>query len=1854
MGQEVPSPEGFSMKDLFLDVKLEACVNGTTFDFLGRKLFSTEFFREGVGFGITSIDIEVNTSLQPLVTVVFKDLYGLTVFGGQSRAADDSGQSHDYSVLFNWPPPKFLFSFKGYLGKPASWVLNLKRTTTSFNSSDGSYDLKCEFVPNQWGFFADLPFLYLLAAKRLRKDRIGPDATDAQLRGVISVFDLIKIGKQVEIKTSDTTKEFDDLVKQLGSLKSNLARAIVSTNIVSEGEDIDGVVNNQAVKNFTKITIPKLSDLDGNISDKEKLEIKLGIPKELTTLNAYLLLSIKFNGVDNFAGISKDYKTFSDLFNVPGGNEQINTAQANALNTISDNLDKVDDEIKRRVFATSETKLEKITIGEIFAQLARDAAFIMGSILDAGLDGYRGDSTRQNARDIQVENGNLIGESFPMVLKKDGDEVPATKENLTEANVDATSIGVDEHEMQFVKNFISAVSEGIATDLLANNPQSGQDDSILKQRINNMEMSSPNPYKPYYTNIATNILVRGGIAGYMTRSNDPNLPGDYDTTFGGDRDDVQSMQELAERDMQNITDNIITSMSDVDFLLLKRFATFFSRYWTSDFDAVADSVGGGEYVTSSYGGNFVTSPSPGGKNVLTHKIVLSNPNQFLKESSGFNIASFDFDALTAAQLAPYEQQGLQYATFEQIWTELTNQNILLEYSVVGGQLKAPTEIEDAESRREDQDQNKGGTASSGGGANGNSIRNAQNPLAAVSTVDFTATRIVNNGIAYSWPGASSKLNTWWMVIFKGEDHTRALEANTAPTDTEFKNANKDSAAESAGYNEPLGYVSLNTKFGDEDSDDVDEVAGGKYMLKRVGSLMKYRDESKTVYDFNECKNPGPSFFGIPATTSGLVAEVFTQNFLWEKSFKEDANEVIAQESPAGVDYAGKIGYTVCSHLGDDVDSALVFGLFNATTQGRNQRAYIKKCADVLLDKYRDIEDKRNQIIGEVLGKAGEQEGSIYKQMHTLFHQWQTLSYSDKKDKNNCLAGDPDENKGSEGGIGGKVFDVARNLEKRFGSNHRDLKNNEMICFDASEVEISEGLDLTPEERASLVQVSSGPNAGKTCLSISDPNQASSVPDGTFIYDYPMQRIAAPEEPIDVRDSIINLEPLYRPNANTSVLNIIQQICTKNNFLFIPIPGNPGYLNVKEIYSPSMEPANLQIKNFFHVLFTPTPESRTKTRNSDGTALADFTDKQKTYNVNSFVIKYGHPDNQIVSNIQVGTEDNKVTAESIVNLQRLVDNENQNKKVTTDCSMLPVLAGRSYKATVDMLGNSQCYPMQFFFLENSPLFGGLYQVMKVKHAIDPNNMTTSMEGIRMRFSPGSGYGSIKPITLKTFADLGPSEAPLALGAGFDSDDRAAVDAFKNGTATGIVRVTSTANTNDYVNSDFVNGDKGGPVTQAVPILSQDELNTYDTSLGKRETWSEGKITGKEQMYIIDGYPLTAQVLSAYKAIRAAAQADGITLRCGSGYRDPFNAIVVNGKQISSSQYSLRKANVKDKSKVSDDNYLRTAPSSSFKPQTAKPGWSAHNSGLAVDFNCGGRDLNTKLKMDIFQWLVLNAYKFGFVRTVNDRSGRGEEWHWEYRVGKPMFSYCYRNDNLWYGLPDALGIPKDKPTESTTTETGGEKITSKGDYTVYVVDASGNIKQNSEVTRNKNDEFIITVPNKGNSLEAAIFSCGIEQYQNGSPAAGYRKDVADQAPVSLSEKRVMVYAHWQASLGQATAAMNGLLSGLNKPATVKSVLMYSKGGEKAGTFYSSSYRFFGLCDPSPAGNAATKSGNYGANTYLSKNENNWGGEGKSETNYYYNNIPILTKKVKDGGGKSEDTTQTHTKYPGYFMNKYKDKI
>lgn len=105
-------------------------------------------------------------------------------------------------------------------------------------------------------------------------------------------------------------------------------------------------------------------------------------------------------------------------------------------------------------------------------------------------------------------------------------------------------------------------------------------------------------------------------------------------------------------------------------------------------------------------------------------------------------------------------------------------------------------------------------------------------------------------------------------------------------------------------------------------------------------------------------------------------------------------------------------------------------------------------------------------------------------------------------------------------------------------------------------------------------------------------------------------------------------------------------------------------------------------------------------------------------------------------------------------------------------------------------------------------------------------------------------------------------------------------------------------------------------------------------------------------IVDGIPMEVATAAAYGRMRDAARAAGVPLRAVSGFRTMAH------------QRALY------------DAYQRGAG-----PIAARPGFSNHQSGVAVD-------LNTP-EGAVLWWLRHHAARFGFRRTV-----RSEGWHWEY--------------------------------------------------------------------------------------------------------------------------------------------------------------------------------------------------------------------------------------------------------------------
>lgn len=151
-------------------------------------------------------------------------------------------------------------------------------------------------------------------------------------------------------------------------------------------------------------------------------------------------------------------------------------------------------------------------------------------------------------------------------------------------------------------------------------------------------------------------------------------------------------------------------------------------------------------------------------------------------------------------------------------------------------------------------------------------------------------------------------------------------------------------------------------------------------------------------------------------------------------------------------------------------------------------------------------------------------------------------------------------------------------------------------------------------------------------------------------------------------------------------------------------------------------------------------------------------------------------------------------------------------------------------------------------------------------------------------------------------------------------------------------------------------------------------TDQSQTGPFAMWEKGAFTGLTPLWLVGGngkLVLAAEkALTAHMDMCAAAEDDDIALLINSAFRS----------------YPEQKACY--------DVYKAKG-----SPLAAKPGYSAHQSGMAIDLSMGMG--TSTLTTDVskwskpFRWMVRNAWRYGFVRTV-----KSECWHWEYRPEKAV--------------------------------------------------------------------------------------------------------------------------------------------------------------------------------------------------------------------------------------------------------------
>jgi hypothetical protein len=180
--------------------------------------FTTNYYDGSTGnqiqyesFGMTSIKVIVNSSFVPQVNIQFVDIRGLSFFNQENSP---------YRILFDFPPPVFELTIKGYYGKSLRYRLHLVKYSTEFLSENGNFVIDAQFIAVTFAPLSDVLFRYAINFPLMEADKINmnPDANVAPRNTNELILKLKNLYSSVsqKMKTDSDSKLYDNTLLQIG------------------------------------------------------------------------------------------------------------------------------------------------------------------------------------------------------------------------------------------------------------------------------------------------------------------------------------------------------------------------------------------------------------------------------------------------------------------------------------------------------------------------------------------------------------------------------------------------------------------------------------------------------------------------------------------------------------------------------------------------------------------------------------------------------------------------------------------------------------------------------------------------------------------------------------------------------------------------------------------------------------------------------------------------------------------------------------------------------------------------------------------------------------------------------------------------------------------------------------------------------------------------------------------------------------------------------------------------------------------------------------------------------------------------------------------------------------------------------------------------------------------------------------------------------------------------------------------------------------------------------------------------------------------------------------------------------
>jgi len=195
------------------------------------------------GFGISSINVTVDSSYIPQISVQFIDTRGLAFF--------NRGNS-PYRILFDFPPPLFYLKIKGYFGKGTTYQMHLVNYSTEFRAETGNYHIDAKFVAITYAPLTDVLFRYIVQNGLISDQNfsVSPD-NEPPINTMDLVFKMDRIFDESfnkQVKADSDSKDYEEASKNVNlysDIMSGIANISNNPILADAGDPIVFTYNTQ-------------------------------------------------------------------------------------------------------------------------------------------------------------------------------------------------------------------------------------------------------------------------------------------------------------------------------------------------------------------------------------------------------------------------------------------------------------------------------------------------------------------------------------------------------------------------------------------------------------------------------------------------------------------------------------------------------------------------------------------------------------------------------------------------------------------------------------------------------------------------------------------------------------------------------------------------------------------------------------------------------------------------------------------------------------------------------------------------------------------------------------------------------------------------------------------------------------------------------------------------------------------------------------------------------------------------------------------------------------------------------------------------------------------------------------------------------------------------------------------------------------------------------------------------------------------------------------------------------------------------------------------------------------------------